>query len=242
MEFILSMFARPLGILLQGLYSVVGNYAITLIILTTIVKLALYPSYKQQQMSSMGMQKIQPRMKDIQAKYANDRAKMNEKMQELYKEEGVNPTAGCLPMIVQMIIIMGLFALLRNPIMYMDSEAMVFAIHESFLWIEDMAQPDLWVLPILAGIATFLSFFLTAKSGAETPGMSGAMGKAMQFIFPVMIIWLARSYPAGLALYWFVSQFIQIFFTLRFNQLRKKADEKDKAKHKKKPVRAGGGV
>lgn len=68
-------------------------------------------------------------------------------MQELYKEEGFNPMGGCLPMVVQMIIIMGLFALLRNPMTYISSEEMYFAIHENFLWIRDLSQPDLWAAP-----------------------------------------------------------------------------------------------
>ena len=239
MNDLFGVLARPLGFLLQGLYALIGNYAVALIVLTTVIKLAMYPVYKQQTMSQIGLQKIQPRMRDIQSKYSNDRALMNEKMQELYREEGVSPTAGCLPMIVQMVIIMGLFMLLRNPIQYMNSETMVFAIHEKFLWIEDLAQPDPWILPILAGIATFFAFALSSAGQGDQPGMGKMMSNMMKYVFPVMIVWLARSYPAGLALYWFVSQFLQIFFSLRFNQLKKKMEEESSGKHKRKPVRAG---
>ena len=220
MEFILSLIARPLALFLQLLYSLIGNYGISLIVLTTVIKLALYPSYKSQQLSTMGMQDLQPKMREIQNRYANDRQLMNQKMQELYQQEGVSPTAGCLPMIVQMIIIMGLFTLLRNPVQFMNSEKMVFAIHESFLWIEDLAQQDPWILPILAGIATFGSFLFTQTSSQQS-GMNDIMQKLMKYIFPIMIMWLAKSYPAGLALYWFMSQFLQIFFNIRFNMLKK---------------------
>ena len=220
MEFILSLIARPLALFLQLLYSLIGNYGISLIVLTTVIKLALYPSYKSQQLSTMGMQDLQPKMREIQNRYANDRQLMNQKMQELYQQEGVSPTAGCLPMIVQMIIIMGLFTLLRNPVQFMNSEKMVFAIHESFLWIEDLAQPDPWILPILAGIATFGSFLFTQTSSQQS-GMNDIMQKLMKYIFPIMIMWLAKSYPAGLALYWFMSQFLQIFFNILFNMLKK---------------------
>lgn len=240
MEALFGVLARPLGFLLQWLYALIGNYAISLIVLTIVTKIAMYPVYKQQTMSQIGLQKIQPQMRDIQSKYAGDRALMNQKMQELYAKEGVSPTAGCLPMIVQMVIIMGLFMLLRNPIQYMNSETMVFAIHEKFLWIEDLAQPDPWILPILAGIATFFSFYLSAQSQPQQPGMGNMMTNMMKYVFPVMIVWLARSYPAGLALYWFVSQFLQIFFSIRFNQLKKKMEEEAAEKHKRKPVRAGG--
>ena len=71
---------------------------------------------------------------------------------------------GCLPMIVQMFIIMGLFALLRTPMSYLDTN-MLFAIHEPFLWIKDLAQPDKWILPISAGAATFFSFFHEQRDG-----------------------------------------------------------------------------
>ena len=241
MDLILSVIARPLAMLLQLLYSLIGNYGISLIILTTVIKLLLYPSYKAQIMSTMGMQELQPKLREIQNKYANDRNLMNQKMQELYQKEGVSPTAGCLPMIVQMIIIMGLFTLLRNPVQFMSSEKMVFAIHESFLWIKDLAQPDPWILPILAGLATFASF-LFQQTPSQGGGMNDVMQKLMKYIFPIMIVWLAKSYPAGLALYWFMSQFLQFFFNIRFDMLKKKMNEEKDGQKKRKPVRAGKGV
>ncbi len=239
MNLILSIIAKPLAMFLQLLYSVIGNYGFSLIILTTVIKLAMYPSYRAQTMSSMSMQAIQPKIKEIQNRYGNDKEMMNQKMQELYQKEGVNPAAGCLPMIVQMIVIMGLFTLLRNPVQYMNSEKMVFAIHESFFWIKDLAQPDPWILPILAGLATFASFYFTPQPPSQG-GMNDIMQKMMKYIFPIMIMWLAKSYPAGLALYWFMSQFLQIFFNISFSILKKKAGKEDEKK--RKPVRAGKGV
>ncbi len=233
------MIARPLALLLQLLYSFIGNYGFSLIILTTLIKLAMYPSYKAQTLSSLSMQAMQPKIKEIQNRYGNDKETMNIKMQELYQKEGVNPAAGCLPMIVQMIVIMGLFTLLRNPVLYMNSEKMVFAIHESFFWIRDLAQPDPWILPILAGVATFASFYFTPQPPSQG-GMNDMMQKMMKYIFPIMIMWLAKSYPAGLALYWFMSQFLQIFFNISFIMLKNKSSED--GKKKRKPVRAGKGV
>ena len=121
-----------------------------------------------------------------------------------------------------------------------SSEKMVFAIHESFLWIEDLAQPDPWILPILAGLATFASFFF--QHNPSQGGANDIMQKMMKYVFPIMIMWLAKSYPAGLALYWFVSQFLQIFFNLRFDMLKKKQMEEKNGSRKRKPVRAGKGV
>lgn len=229
----MGILASPLGWLLTQLYNLVGNYGISLVIITVLVKLALYPVYKKQILSTASMTDMQPKMQELQRKYANDKETLNAKMAELYQEEGFNPMAGCLPMVVQMIVIMGLFALLRNPMIYIGSENMYFAIHEPFLWINDLSQPDLWVLPIMAGIATFFSFWLNQQTSAN-PQNGNIMMKMMQYFFPIMIVWLARSYPAGLAVYWFMSQFIQIFFNLRFNQIRKALREKNKPAKKKK--------
>ena len=232
--------AKPLALLLQLLYSVIGNYGVSLIVLTALIKLVMYPAYKMQIMSTMGMQEIQPKIKEIQNKYANDRQMMNQKISELYQQEGVSPMAGCLPMIVQMFVIMGLFMLLRNPVQFMNSEKMIFAVHESFLWMEDLAQPDPWILPILAGLATFASFYF--QKSMSQPGMGDIMQKMMKYVFPIMIMWLAKSYPAGLALYWFVSQFLQIFYNIRFDMLKKKQEAEKSGRGKRKPVRAGKGV
>ena len=233
----MGILAKPLAWLLTLLYGFVGNYGITVVILTVIVKFALYPFYKKQILSTAGMADMQPKLQEIQRKYANDKETMNAKMAELYQEEGFNPAGGCLPMIVQMIIIMGLFTLLRNPMAYIEADSnMYFAIHENFLWIKDLSQPDNWILPIMAGAATFFSFWLNMQMNPQSKGAPGsnAMNRMMQYFFPIMIVWLARTYPSGLAIYWFISQFIQIFFNLRFNQLRKALRDKNKQKKKKK--------
>ena len=179
-------------------------------------------------------------MQEIQRKYANDKEMLNAKMAELYKEENFSPAGGCLPMIVQMIVIFGLFALLRNPIQYLGSSSeMLFAVHSNFLWMTDLAQPDKWILPIGAGIATYFSFSISQSNGAmgapTAPGMGGAEGmmKSMKYIFPVMITLMARSYPAGLAIYWFFSQVIQIFFNLRFRKIREELKSGNKSSRKK---------
>lgn len=225
MNAVIGAIAKPLGTLLFYIYDLVGSYGIALLILTTIVKFALYPLYAKQIKSTANMGKIQPKMKALQQKYANDKAMLNQKMSELYKEENFNPMAGCLPMIIQMPIIFGLFALLRNPLLYMgENNNMLFAVHESFLWMSDLSQPDKWILPIAAGIATYFSFAMSQKQQASTTAVGGMgnMMKMMKYFFPVMIVLMARAYPAGLSIYWFFSQVIQVFFNLRFNKMRKK--------------------
>ena len=232
----MGFIAKPIGYLLALIYKLVGNYGISLIILTVIVKLVLYPLYAKQIKSTANMTDMSEKSKEIQKRYANDREKMNEEMQKLYAESGFNPMSGCLPMLIQFPIIMGLFALLRNPMKYMpDDPSLMFANHESFLWIKDLAQPDLWILPIAAGLATFFAFSMnsamTMQQPGANPGQQKAMNAIMKYFFPLSILWLARSYPAGLAIYWAGGQFMQIFFNLRINKIK---DQMNAEREKKK--------
>ena len=103
----MGIIAKPLSYLLIWLYELVGSYGIAILILTVVIKLCLYPLYAKQIKSTMRMTDVQPKVKEIQQKYAKDRELMNQKMMELYKDEGVSMYGGCLPMIVQMFIIMG---------------------------------------------------------------------------------------------------------------------------------------
>ena len=223
MQTVIGWIAKPLGYFLGWLYDIVGSYGIAIIIFTIVVKLCLYPLYAKQMKSTVGMSKLQPRMKALQSKYANDKETLNAKMAELYKEEGINPAGGCLPMLIQLPIIFGLFALLRNPLLYMGtSEKMLFAIHESFLWMPDLSQPDKWILPIIAGIATFLAFSMQQQQQQDMPGNNtGGMMKAMKYVFPIMIVMMGRTFPAGLTIYWALGQVIQIFYNLRMNKVRR---------------------
>ena len=234
----MGLIAKPIGYLLAFIYRLVGNYGISLIILTVIVKLVLYPLYAKQIKSTANMSDMSEKSKEIQKRYANDREKMNEEMQKLYAESGFNPMSGCLPMLIQFPIIMGLFALLRNPMKYMPNDpTLMFANHEEFLWIKDLAQPDLWILPIAAGLATFFAFSMNSamqmQQPGANPGQQKAMNAIMKYFFPLSITWLARSYPAGLAIYWAGGQFMQIFFNLRINKIK---DQMNAEKEKKKLV------
>ena len=238
----MRLLAKPMGYLLMWLYQFIGDYGICLILFTVAVKLATYPLYAKQIVSTVKMSKVQPKIKEIQQKYAKDQQTQNEKIQELYQKEGVSMTSGCMPMVVQMFVIMALFALLRNPMLYFGSmeaasaDMMLFAIHEPFLWIKDLAQPDKWILPIAACVTTFISFTMNQSNtaAAGNQAQTNFMNSMMKYIFPVTILVLARSYPAGLAIYWFVGQIVQIFFNIRFKSLRKKLMEEDAPKGKKK--------
>lgn len=215
--------AKPLGMLLSLLYDYLGDYGLTLIVFTVIVRACLFPLYADQIKHSSRMADMQPKMKALQKKYANDKETLNVKMMELYKEEKFNPMRGCLPMIIQMPIIFGLFALLRDPMAFINGNEMLMAVHESFIWIPDLSQPDPWILPILAGITTFFSYSLTQNQNAMGDNNQMApMMSMMKYFFPIMIVWMGRSFPAGLTIYWFVGTFIQVFQTLALNKWKNK--------------------
>lgn len=226
-----KLVAIPLGYLLNGIYSVIDNYAIAIILLTILIRLIILPLYTMQMKSTEQMQALQPKVDEIRAKYAKDQQKMNEKMQELYSEHKINPAAGCLPLLIQLPIIWGLFGLLRDPIAYISNPDMVIGAHESFLWIKDLAQPDLWILPILAGVATFISTKMTT-SGSKASAANASM-KSMMYFMPVMIVWMGRTLPAGLCLYWVTSYIFQIIQT-KVRQIRQKNKKKEAGKAKKK--------
>lgn len=223
MSALIGVIAGPLGILLNYLYQFIDNYGITLIVFTILVKGCLFPLYADQIKHSSRMADVQPKMQALQRKYADDKETLNIKMMELYKEEKFNPMRGCLPMVIQMPIIFGLFSLLRNPTVYIKSNEMLMAVHEAFVWIPDLSQPDPWILPILAGVSTFISFSQTQNQTASMGDNSMApMMKMMRYFFPIMIVWMGRSFPAGLTIYWFVGTLFQILQTRILNQWKKK--------------------
>lgn len=222
MNTIIGWVAEPLGMLLSFLYGFFDNYGISIIVFTIIIRACLFPLYADQIKHSARMANVQPKMQALQKKYANDKEMLNIKMMELYKEEKFNPMRGCLPMLIQMPIIFGLFALLRNPTGFIESDAILMAVHESFMWMPDLSQPDPWVLPILAGFSTFISFSQTQSQNAMGDNSMASMMKMMKYFFPIMIVWMGRSFPAGLTIYWFVGTVIQIFQTMGLNKWKKK--------------------
>ena len=220
--------AIPLGYLMNGIYSLVDNYALSIIIMTVIIRLIILPLYSMQRKSNEQMMAVQPKIKEIQAKYRDNPEKMNEKLQEIYEEHKIRPAMGCLPLLIQLPIIWGLFALLRNPMDYIANSDMVIAVHESFFWIHDLTQPDLWILPIIAGVATYISMRITTVSQGNNP--ANATMKAMQYFMPVMIVWMGRTLPAGLCMYWIMSYIFQIVQT-KIIRMRKKAKDKKAAEN-----------
>ena len=170
----------------------VPNYGIAIILLTVTVKMALYPLSHKQMKSMLAMQQIQPKVKEIQEKWKNkDPKKMQQMIMELYKEHNVNPAAGCLPLLVQMPILIALYrSLFAFP--YVNTA------HAVFLWVPNLSDKDpYFILPVLAGITTFFQSKMTTSTSDPTQRM-------MLYTMPVFIAWISSTVPAGLALYWVV--------------------------------------
>lgn len=198
----MSFLAQPFGVLLKLIYDLIGNYGLSIIVFTIVTKLLLVPLTMKQMKSMKQMQEIQPKLKELQEKYKNDKEKLNIKTMELYKEQNVSPFGGCLPLLIQFPIIIGLFAVLREPVLYGIAAE---AIDVPFLWLPSLLTPDKsLVLPILAAITTYLS------SATMSQNQTDQTQKMMTYMFPVLIFWWGRSFPAGLTLYWVVSNAFQV--------------------------------
>lgn len=251
---IFEIVTKPLGFLLLTLYSFIHNYGLTLIIFTFLVKLIILPLTIKQQKSMAETQRIQPLLAQLQAKYKTDKAKLNEETMKLYKEHNVNPAGGCLPLLIQMPIIIALYWVITQPLTYMfnltadqintlkeltgvvsnqqidvaknltqdiinalgSTNAQIIDFH--FLGLDlgatpSMNQPSaLWIIPILAAASTYFVSKLSAPAknpDAPANDMANSMA-TMNKIFPLMTAWFTFSFPAGVGLYWVVSNGFQI--------------------------------
>jgi len=212
----LSQLSYLFGSLLKLIYNVIGDYAISIIVFTVVVKLLLLPLTLTQTKSMKSMQLIQPKMDEIKKKYQNDPDKQNQKIMELYKEHKVNPLAGCLPLLIQFPIIIGLFNALREPVKYVFGTEEAYKIADTgFLWVKNLASPDVillagisipFILPILAAITTYIQSAMMSPKG----GKKDSTQNMMLYMFPIMMLFWGVTFPAGLLLYWVAGNIFQI--------------------------------
>jgi YidC/Oxa1 family membrane protein insertase len=200
------------------LYSIVGNWGVSIILITVVVKIILYPLTKKQTVSMAKMRNLQPKMQALKERYGDDRQKMGPAMMKLYKEEQVNPMGGCLPLLLQMPIFLSLYWML------MESVELRHA--EFIFWITDLSTKDpFYVLPVLYGASMFLMQKLQ-----PTPTTDPMQQKVMMYM-PVVFSVLFVIFPAGLVLYWLVNNLISIMQTLYiYRQIDKKGLDKPKDK------------
>ena len=221
MNALFGLLAKIIAYPMTWLYRLTGSYAASIILITFIIRAILIPLQSKSTNQQAKMAELQSQVDEIKVRYARDQATMNEKINELYSKEGIGSMSGCLPLLIQFPIILGLYQLLREPLTYMaGTPGMLAAVHESFLWVPDLSQPDAWILPILAAATTYLSTSLATKG--QDSASAGAL-KGMTFFSPIMIFLLGRSFAAGLTLYWFAGNLFMMVQTMILNRKRAKA-------------------
>ncbi|MEZ9527085.1 membrane protein insertase YidC [Enterovibrio norvegicus] len=202
--------ASPLHWLLATIHGFVGNWGFAIILLTFIVRGAMYPLTKAQYTSMAKMRMLQPKLAEMRERIGDDRQRMSQEMMELYKKEKVNPLGGCLPLILQMPIFIALYWALMESVELRHAPFM--------LWIQDLSAPDpYYVLPLLMGA----SMFLIQKMSPST--VTDPMQQKIMTFMPVMFTVFFLWFPAGLVLYWLVSNIVTLIQqTLIYRALEKK--------------------
>lgn len=189
------IFATPLFWLLVKLFEIVNNWGIAIILLTFAVKIVLYPLTRAGYISMAKMKALTPKMEQLKKQHGEDRVKLQQSMMQLYKSEKVNPIGGCLPMILQVPVFIGLYwALLSS----------VELRHSTFLWIKDLSAPDpYYILPVILAGTMFLQTFLNP---APADPVQAKMMRIMPIAFSVMFFF----FPAGLVVYWLTNNILSM--------------------------------
>jgi YidC/Oxa1 family membrane protein insertase len=183
--------------LLQWIHTLVGNWGLAIIVTTIIVKGAMYPLTKKQYESMAKMRTLKPKMDALKERFGDDRQKMSQAMMELYKKDKVNPMGGCFPLLLQMPIFLALYWVLLESVELRQADF--------FLWITDLSVKDpFFVLPVLTGISMYLLQKLQPMTMTDP-----MQQKIMQFM-PVAMSLFFFIFPAGLVLYWLVSNVITL--------------------------------
>ncbi len=196
--------------LIAFLYKFIPNYGVVIIVFSIIIKLVLYPLTHKSLESTQKMQKLNPQMKAIQQKYKDDPKVQQAEISKLYKENGVSPLGGCLPMLLQMPVFFALYPVLRYSISLRQAGFM--------FWLKDLSAPDQYmILPILMAIFMFIQQKMmapTTQANSELDEKQQAAAqsqKMMMYIMPAFMFFIFKSFPSGLVLYWMIYNVLSIF-------------------------------
>jgi len=207
--------------LLDFIFSLVHNWGITIVILSILIYLILYPLTIKQMRSMKQMQALQPRIEELRKIYKDNPKKLNTEIMGLYREYKVNPFSGCLPLLLQMPIFFALYQVLLRSVGFKGAK---------FLWIKDLSLPDrLFILPVsipflgneinLLPVLMTIGMFIQQKfSMATTSTGSAEQQKFMMILFPLMFGVIFYHMPSGLVLYWFINSTLMLFYQLRISR------------------------
>jgi YidC/Oxa1 family membrane protein insertase len=251
---VFNFIAYPLANLILLFYNYLGHNTVVAIgALTVLINLALLPLTLNQQRSARKMQELQPEMQKLQKKYGNDRERLAQEQMKLYREKGINPMGGCLPLLIQLPIWFGLYAAIRYCVPTTPLDVFQFSQHiyhwlpgivglvplqSTFLGM-DLGQPPNMVqwwsyaLPLLVGATSYLQQkLLTPPSASDDQSQAAAMNKQMQIMMPLMFMMFTLNYATGLSIYFIISNLIRIaqYYILEYF---KKGTEQEKTPRKR---------
>jgi YidC/Oxa1 family membrane protein insertase len=211
----LAPVAQLLFGLLSWIHAFVGNWGVTIMLTTLVLKLIFYPLSEASGRSMAKMKTLQPRLKNLQETYKDQRDKLGQAMMELYKKEKVNPAAGCLPMVVQIPVFIAFYWVLLESVEMRQAPFVG--------WINDLSSRDPWfILPLIMAAASYIQYKLNPQMGAD-PMQAKIMG-----LMPVAMSVMFAFFPAGLVLYWVTNTVLSI--TQQWNINRRIADATAKAR------------
>jgi len=236
-----SKYLRPVSAAvlwsLLKLHTIIPNYGIVIILISVFTKVLFYRLTHKSFKSMRDMQALQPRLQALKEKYKNDRQKLSQETMKLYKEAGVNPLGGCLPMVLQMPVFITLFNVLRNTIELRQAPF--------FAWMNDLSQPDVLAtlpvsLPLLGNAVSVLPVLMGAGMLIQSriggsiagPESSATQSKALQHMLPIVFTVLFYKMPSGLVLYWLVNTVLSIWQQYYINKGAEKA-ERERAEYAK---------
>lgn len=227
---ILAWLEVALKFIMEQFNKVVHNWGISIIIMTILLRLALYPLSKKSSLSSVKMQAFQPRIQELQEKYKDNKEKLNVEMSKLYQEVGYNPASGCVPLLIQFPILIAMFNLFNN---YFDFRGAMFIPG----WIPDLSQGDsvatlgfnipilgtnqLRILPIIYLASQMVYGKITQMANPQT-GSNATTMKIMTYGLPIVFFAMFYSAPSGLLIYWTLSNFLTMVQQIFINKMVKK--------------------
>jgi YidC/Oxa1 family membrane protein insertase len=253
---------NPFVTVLVLLYKLIGflpelapgqTVVLAIALFTILIRLLTFPLTRQQQRSMKKTQELQPELEKLKKKYANNREKLSQAQMELYKKAGINPLGGCLPLLIQLPIIFGLYSAITtslggSPLQLINLHGRILIpslqseipLQNQFLWL-NLAQPDPTpILAVLVVVTTFLQQrLITPPTSGD--GQAAAMSQSMTYVMPLMFGWIAFTLASGLSIYFIVSNVIGIFQYAAMGRVdlrsligRRKPTEKSKASKKGK--------
>lgn len=188
--------ARPLLQFLKYFYRYLGNYGVAIILLTVLIKIVFFPLSHKSFKSMQSMQRIQPKIKEMQERYKEDRQRLNQEMIKIYREYKVNPLGGCLPMLLQIPVFFALYYVLQDAIELRHAPF--------FWWVRDLSEKDpYYIYPLLMGATMFIQQWMTPQTGDPR------QNQIMMFM-PLVFTILFLNFPAGLVIYWLVNNVLTI--------------------------------